>query len=95
MRHINFRSIISMIVIFCSVIYMTFNYQNLTKDFIVIFGIVLAWMIINIFPFGDKYDGELQVFDDNDKKTYRFVVYDDPENLGEKEDLRFHVINRK
>ena len=42
-----------------------------------------------------RYDGELQIFGDDSKDTYRFIFYEEPEMLKNKKHLRIRIIFRE
>lgn len=61
---------------------------------VIVIAIVIMATVIKVLDFFDKHpkpDGELQIFSDENKDTYRFVVYNDIDSLKNSQIVKFKV----
>lgn len=58
----------------------------------IFFNFVMLWIIWHPFS---KWDGELDIFEEKDKDTFRIIVYDDIYKLKTKESLSLKIVMRE
>lgn len=75
------------------------------EDFYILIGLIfisicVAAVLIKILSIIDKhadnikrFDGELQLFSDENKDTYRFVIYKDIDSIPNHKTIKFKVVD--